>query len=250
MRLLLALGLLCGLASSVRAACVLKQSTAATVLVGPFVDKDDGITEEAGLASTATELSKAGGAYATGPTLGTLDSDGWYPVALTTSHTDTLGELLLKVHDSATHLPVWRSCTVLAAQVFDSLQAGTDLLQVDPTQLEGADASTAIAAAVWDEAASSHVTAGTFGQRHYMIRAATAQAGSASTITLDASASTNDDEYNGAVIYITAGTGAGQAQRCIIDYDGTTKVAAVGPSWDTNPSSDSAFVVVPETCYR
>lgn len=104
---------------------VLKQSTAATVMVGPFLDKTDGVTEKTGLAATGTELSKAGGAYAAGPTLGTHDSDGWYPISLTTTHTNTLGDLTLKVHDAATHLPVWMHFTVLPANAYDALVSGT-----------------------------------------------------------------------------------------------------------------------------
>lgn len=104
---------------------VLKQSTAATVLIGPFLDKTDGVTEEAGLAGAGTELSKAGGAFAAGPTLGTHDSDGWYPISLTTTHTNTLGDLTVKVHDAATHLPVWAHFTVLPANSYDALVSGS-----------------------------------------------------------------------------------------------------------------------------
>lgn len=123
----------------------LKQSTAITLRIGPFVDKTDGVTEETGLAATGTEISKAGGAFAAGPALGTHDSDGWYPIALTTGNTDTLGSLMVKVHDAATHLPVWQEHFVLAAQVFDSLFAGTDLLDVSMTQIAGAAVSTSTA---------------------------------------------------------------------------------------------------------
>ena len=44
----------------------LKQSTAVTIRMGPFLDKTDGVTEETalGLASTDVQLSKAGGAFA------------------------------------------------------------------------------------------------------------------------------------------------------------------------------------------
>lgn len=106
-----------------------------------------------------------------------------------------------------------------------------------------ADAVAEIADAVWDEATSGHVTAGTFGQESYVIRANTAQAGGATTITLDASASATDDIYNYDLIVLTGGTGAGQA-RYITDYVGSTKVATVA-SWQTNPSSDSVFLILP-----
>lgn len=104
---------------------VLKQSTAATVMFGPFVDKTDGVTAETGLASAATEISKAGGAFGAGPTLGTHDSDGWYPISLTTTHTNTLGDLTIKGVDDATHLPVWAHFTVLPANAYDALVSGS-----------------------------------------------------------------------------------------------------------------------------
>jgi hypothetical protein len=101
----------------------------------------------------------------------------------------------------------------------------------------------AAADAVWDEAASGHVAAGSYGQALNIIRAGTAQAGAGTTITLDASASAVDDFYNNQKIFITAGTGVGQG-RIISDYVGSTKVATV-PTWATNPSSDSVFVIMP-----
>lgn len=106
-----------------------------------------------------------------------------------------------------------------------------------------ADASAEIADAVWDEAASGHTTSGTYGQALNIVRANTAQAGAATTITLDASASAVDDFYNNTIIFITGGTGVGQS-RIISDYVGATKVASVS-AWATNPSSDSVFVILP-----
>ncbi len=104
---------------------VLKQSTAVTVLLGPYIDKTDGFTEETGLAGAGTEISKAGAAFGAGPVLGTHDSDGWYPISLTTTHTNTLGDLTIKGHDNATHLPVWMHFTVLPANSFDALVSGS-----------------------------------------------------------------------------------------------------------------------------
>jgi len=106
------------------------------------------------------------------------------------------------------------------------------------------DAVTEIAGAVWDVVMSSHVTAGTFGAANQGLRSATAQAGAAGTITLDASASATDNLYNGAIVAIISGTGAGQA-RLITAYVGSTKVATISPNWTTNPSSSSIFVIFP-----
>lgn len=101
----------------------------------------------------------------------------------------------------------------------------------------------AAADAVWDEALSGHVAAGSAGAAMYIIRSATAQSGTGTTIVLDASASATDDFYNNARLFIVAGTGAGQG-RYITDYTGSSKTATV-PTWITNPSSDSVFVILP-----
>ena len=73
-------------------------------------------------------------------------------------------------------------------------------------------------------------------------RSATAQAGASTTITLDSGASSTDDIFNGSRIRITGGTGSGQT-RIISDYVGSSKVATVSVAWETNPSSDSTFVI-------
>jgi hypothetical protein len=71
----------------------------------------------------------------------------------------------------------------------------------------------------------------------------TAQAGGASTITLAATASTDDLQYEGRNIKITgSGTGAGQL-RNISSYDGATKVATVSEAWTTQPDNTSTYTV-------
>ncbi|MGB1373813.1 MAG: hypothetical protein ACPG6R_11875 [Aequoribacter sp.] len=97
---------------------------------------------------------------------------------------------------------------------------------------------------IWDESSADHVAAGSMGAAMYIARSSTAQAGAASTITLDASSSSTDDFYNNGWIFIVSGTGVGQGNT-ISDYNGTTKVATVQDSWATNPSSDSVFVIMP-----
>lgn len=78
-------------------------------------------------------------------------------------------------------------------------------------------------------------------------RNARAQAGSTSTtIVLDASASSNDDLYNGMRVSVYTGTAAGQS-RLITDYVGSTKTATVTPAWDSTavPASGDAFSIEP-----
>lgn len=70
----------------------------------------------------------------------------------------------------------------------------------------------------------------------------TAQAGGASTITLASGASAVDDNYNGFVLEIESGTGAGQVKK-ISDYVGSTKVATVDSAWSTNPDATSVYTI-------
>lgn len=73
----------------------LKKSTATTRLV-LMVDASDHVTGLAGLTLTIA-ASKAGGAFGTiTPTVADL-GNGWYALALTAAHTDTLGDLALHV---------------------------------------------------------------------------------------------------------------------------------------------------------
>lgn len=77
------------------------------------------------------------------------------------------------------------------------------------------------------------------------IRTGTAQAGAASTITLDSGASATDNLYQDAAVVVTSGTGAGQV-RTILSYVGSTKVATITPAWATNPDNTSVFYVLPK----
>jgi len=73
----------------------LKQSTAVTVMM-LAVDSTDHTTAETGL-TLALSASKSGSAFsAITPTI-TEVSNGWYAIQLTTVHTDTLGDLVLRV---------------------------------------------------------------------------------------------------------------------------------------------------------
>jgi len=78
------------------------------------------------------------------------------------------------------------------------------------------------------------------------VRQNTAQAGAATTITLDAAASAVNDFYNDMYVTIMSGTGVGQSKR-ITDYVGSTKVATVASAWSTNPDATSVFRVFGES---
>lgn len=70
----------------------------------------------------------------------------------------------------------------------------------------------------------------------------TASAGGASDITL-VGALAVDDYYNGAEVFITGGTGAGQS-RTIASFVGSTGVATVTAAWTTPPDNTSTYRIL------
>ncbi len=78
---------------------LIKQSTARNRMI-LMVDSGDHVTGKTGLTLTIT-ASKDGAAFASiSPTV-TERGTGWYSLALTTSHTDTLGDFALHITGSA-----------------------------------------------------------------------------------------------------------------------------------------------------
>jgi hypothetical protein len=118
----------------------LKQSTAVDIALGPFVDATDGVTAETALTISQADvrLKKNAAAWAqkNDANAATHEENGWYEVALNATDTDTIGILIVAVNESGA-LPVWREFRVLAANVYDSLVSGSDLLQVDTREVGG-----------------------------------------------------------------------------------------------------------------
>lgn len=115
----------------------LKQSTAVTLKIGPFLNSTDGNTVETGLSISQADvrLSKNGGniIQKNSTTACTHDEFGMYNCTLNATDTGTLGRLQLIVHESGA-LPVWQEFMVVPANVYDSM-FGTDKLQVDVREL-------------------------------------------------------------------------------------------------------------------
>jgi hypothetical protein len=110
----------------------LKQSTAATIVLGPFVDQTDGYTPETALtiAQADVRLSKNAGTFAqkNNATSCTHMENGYYSCPLSTTDTDTLGQLQVAVNETGA-LPVWRTFTVVPANAYESLVTGTEFLE-------------------------------------------------------------------------------------------------------------------------
>lgn len=128
---------------------VLKQSTATNILV-MMIDSADHVTGKTGLTLSVT-ASKNGGAFASiSPTV-TDRGNGWYNLAITSSHTDTLGDFALHITAGGSD-PADTIMQIVAYDPFDA-SLGLDL----PT-------ASAVAQAVFDEPVSGHTTSGSFGE--------------------------------------------------------------------------------------
>lgn len=104
----------------------LRQSTAITEKIGPFVDDADGYTPEVALVITQAEvrLTKNGGNYAQKNDAGAAahDEDGWYDCDLNAADTGTLGHLRLAVYEAGA-LPVWHDFMVITQDYWDAKYA-------------------------------------------------------------------------------------------------------------------------------
>jgi hypothetical protein len=95
------------------------------------------------------------------------------------------------------------------------------------------------------DATSEYIIFSNPGHEH--VNEGLAQGGGASTITLNALASSSNDAYKGQTVFIRSGTGADQAGR-VTAYNGTTKVATVTPAWPAaTPDTTSGYVMIPLT---
>ena len=118
----------------------IKQSTASTVKLGPFLDDTDGKTPETGLTISQADirLSKNGGNFAQSNNSAgaTHHENGYYSVPLDTTDTNTLGTFRVAVSKSGA-LPVWQDYMVVPANVWDSM-FGASTLNVNVATLSSA----------------------------------------------------------------------------------------------------------------
>lgn len=125
------------------------------------------------------------------------------------------------------------SVGAMAAAVLTAAAIATDAINADALAIDAVDEITAAVLLALQSAS----------------RRNTAQAGGASTITLDSGANASNDHYNGTVVVLLEGTGANPAlsvperTRRITGYVGSTKVATVDAAWDTNPDATTVFLI-------
>jgi hypothetical protein len=175
----------------------LKQSTASQeVPLGYFVDSTDGNTEKTALTISNTDIKiwKSGATTLADKNSGgaTHISNGIYYAVLDATDTDTLGPLVIFVHESGA-LPVRVECVVLSANNYDSAIAASDFLQVDAVQISGDTTAADNLEADFDETDGAVLRRGILDQ-------GTAQSATATTIVLRAGASFGNDTIIGATV--------------------------------------------------
>lgn len=214
---------------------LLKQSTATTLLLGPFVDSTDGVTAETALtiSQSDVQLWKEGGttlAQKNDATSATHRSLGMYTCPVNTTDTATLGLLSVNVQESGA-LPIRQDYTVVPANVYDSMVLGTDLLDSSAAQING------VAAAAVRLALSAGIA---------MIPGTVDNVFTMTTTEFEADDITEAtaDHFNGRIIIFTSGALLGQARR-IDDYSlssgrGHFTVAAMTDA----PANNDTFLIV------
>ena len=109
----------------------LKQSTAYTFRMGPFLDDTDGKTAETGLTieDSHIRVSKAGANFIdkNETTNASHDEAGFYVVILDTTDTNTVGELQIACHMSGA-LPVFKTFQVVEEAIYDAVFAASATL--------------------------------------------------------------------------------------------------------------------------
>jgi len=153
---------------------ILRQSTAVDVLIGPFVDDSDGKTAETALTLAQADilLSKNGQGLGQKNDDTSAQSDllGYYNCELNETDTNTVGSLVLVVHESGA-LPVRHEFQVIEEAVYDALyeSSATGLLPTNVTKIAGAtvDAATAqlgVNVVNWKGSAAQAMTGDAYGE--------------------------------------------------------------------------------------
>lgn len=209
----------------------LKQSTARNVMA-LLVLASDGKTGATGLTLTIT-ASKDGAAFASITPTVTERGNGWYNLALTTSHTDTLGDLSFHITSSGADPCDFKYTVVTELPGF-----------LSPSGIDQ----------IYDESSAGHTTTGTYGDKLRIhlegVQKILISSGSTTTsIALNTSTgvdgaapSSSDDVYNGRVLMFITGACAKQATT-VTDYVGSTKTLTVVALTTAPSGGDQAILV-------
>jgi hypothetical protein len=186
---------------------ILKQSTAATVVLGPFLDDTDGKTAK-NAASPVARLSKNAGAFAARSDATAIANmeNGYYTCVLNATDTDTLGRLCIGGTGTAS-LPVRQDYVVVTADEFDR-------------QFDTVGAVPAMG----------------------IIDRGTAQSATSTTLVLRSAATFADDTIIGATLMAYGSTQGYWQARSVTDFVLSTDTATVD-AWSVTPSGTITYVL-------
>jgi len=218
---------------------VLRQSTAVTIKLGPFVDATDGVTAETALtiAQADVRLTKNGGdiAQKSESASATHDELGYYNVALDTTDTNTVGTLRVMVSESGA-LPVFRDFQIVEEAVYDALfgsgAAGPLLASSTGSTLTAIPWN-----AAWDAEVQSEVADGLnayFPTLNANMATVVSQTAATSVRSAVGLASANLDTQLGNIVTDTAEIGAAGAGLTAIPWNA---------SWDAEVQSECADAI-------
>jgi hypothetical protein len=240
---------------------LLKQSTAATVVVGPVLDADGAAVTTATV--TNFSIAKNGTVAALTTETVTHSANGYYTIALTTGNTDTLGRLDIIVNASTMSMANHRY-DVLVAATYDAIVTNgvaTSAQSLDiqsrlPASLDAGNMRSsvqnigAVADGVWDEPYAGHTTAGTFGKLMDLLRKANltidgtvSNAITPTTLTFSSNVAATTSAYAHAILLFVSGPLTGENSP-IISYNSTNGVFVLEEALTAAPSNGDEFVVI------
>jgi PKD repeat protein len=248
---------------------LLKQSTAATVVVGPVLDADGAAVTTATV--TNFSIAKNGTVAALTSETVTHSANGYYTIALTATNTNTLGRLDIIVNASTMSMANHRY-DVLVAATYDAIvtngiatSAQATAIEADTLDIQSRIPSTldldgnmrssvqnigAVADGVWDEPYAGHTTAGTFGKLMDILRKANlwfdgtvSNAITPTTLTFSSNVAATTSAYAHAVLLFVSGPLTGENSP-IISYNSTNGVFVLEEALTAVPSNGDEFVVI------
>lgn len=206
---------------------IIRQSTSIDVPIGPFLDSVDGNSQETALTITQPDvrLKKNGGNWAQKAAAQTLSHEeaGWYEVTLDATDTDTVGHLIVAVHESGA-LAAWREFQVVEEVVYDALFASgaTGALPVS----SGGIAAAAFAAGAIDASAIAANAIGSSELADGAITSAKFAAGAITATVIATDAIDDDAIATGAIASSAFAAGAINAAAVAADAIGASELAA------------------------
>lgn len=216
---------------------VLKQSTTATILVGPVLDPDGAAYTSAVIGDFNATKNGSTAALAAAATA-THSHNGMYLIALTTGNTDTLGRLDISLN-KATYGMTNHRYEVLSANQFDALVTN------------GSVTPAAIADQVLEESILDHKNvAHSLAKYIYQIKQATltidgvvSTAITPTTLTFSSNVVATTSAYAHAVLLFVSGPLTGENSP-IISYNNTNGVFVLEEPLTAAPSDGDEFVVL------